>query len=61
VCKRLPDPGDREAYQAEVLACYRTFIAAMLDVTDNIEADLVVPPPGVVRRTATTRTWCGGR
>jgi glutamate dehydrogenase len=50
VCKRLPDPGDREAYQAEVLACYRTFIAAMLDVTDNIEADLVVPPPGVVRR-----------
>ncbi len=50
VCKRLPDPGDREAYQAEVLACYRTFIAAMLDVTDNIEADQVVPPPGVVRR-----------
>jgi glutamate dehydrogenase len=50
VCKRLPDPGDREAYQAEVLACYKTFIAAMLDVTDNIEADQVVPPPDVVRR-----------
>ena len=50
VCKRLPDPSDREAYQAEVLACYQTFIAAMLDVTDNIEADKVVPPPGVVRR-----------
>ncbi|HEY6314692.1 MAG TPA: NAD-glutamate dehydrogenase, partial [Streptosporangiaceae bacterium] len=50
VCKRLPDPGDREAYQAEVLACYKTFIAAMLDVTDNIEADQVVPPPEVVRR-----------
>ena len=50
VCKRLPDPADREAYQAEVLACYRTFIAAMLDVTDNIEADQVVPPPDVVRR-----------
>ena len=50
VCKRLPDPADREAYQAEVLACYQTFIAAMLDVTDNIEADKVVPPPGVVRR-----------
>ncbi|HUB21136.1 MAG TPA: NAD-glutamate dehydrogenase [Streptosporangiaceae bacterium] len=50
VCKQLPDPADREAYQAEVLACYKTFIAAMLDVTDNIEADQVVPPPEVVRR-----------
>jgi glutamate dehydrogenase len=50
VCKRLPDPADREAYQAEVLACYQTFIAGMLDVTDNIVADQVVPPPGVVRR-----------
>jgi glutamate dehydrogenase len=50
VCKRLPDPGDREAYQAEVLACYKTFIAGMLDVTDNIDGDQVVPPPGVVRR-----------
>jgi glutamate dehydrogenase len=49
VCKRLPDPADRDAYQAEVLACYRTFIAAMLDVTDNIVGDRVVPPPGVVR------------
>jgi glutamate dehydrogenase len=50
VCKRLPDPADREAHAAEVLACYQTFIAAMLDVTDNIEADKVVPPPGVIRR-----------
>jgi glutamate dehydrogenase len=50
VCKRLPDPADREAYQAEVLACYRTFIAGMLDVTDNLHAGRIVPPPGVVRR-----------
>ena len=50
VCKRLPDSSDREAYQAEVLACYKTFIAAMLDVTDNIVDDKVVPPPGVLRR-----------
>ncbi|HEX5298764.1 MAG TPA: NAD-glutamate dehydrogenase [Streptosporangiaceae bacterium] len=50
VCKRLPDPADREAYQAEVLACYKTFIASMLDVTDNIEGNRVVPPDGVVRR-----------
>ena len=50
VCKRLPDSSDREPYQAEVLACYKTFISAMLDVTDNIVGDKVVPPLGVVRR-----------
>jgi glutamate dehydrogenase len=50
VCKQLPDPADREAYQGEVLACYRSFISAMLDVTDNIEAARVVPPARVVRR-----------
>jgi len=49
VCKQLPDPGDREAYQGEVLACYRNFISAMLDVTDNLEAGRVVPPERVVR------------
>jgi glutamate dehydrogenase len=49
VCKRLPDPADREAHQAEVLACYRTFITAMLEVTDNLREGQVVPSPGVVR------------
>jgi len=49
VCKLLPDPADREAYQAEVLACYKTFIAALLDITDNLHAGKVVPPPGVIR------------
>jgi glutamate dehydrogenase len=49
VCKQLPDPGDREAYQAEVLACYKRLISAMLDVTDNIEGGHVVPPARVVR------------
>ncbi|HYK30001.1 MAG TPA: NAD-glutamate dehydrogenase, partial [Streptosporangiaceae bacterium] len=49
VCKQLPEPSDREAYQGEVLACYRMFISAMLDITDNLEAGQVVPPAGVVR------------
>ncbi len=49
VCKNLPDPANREAYQGEVLSCYRTFIAAMLDVTDNLRDGKVVPPPGVTR------------
>jgi glutamate dehydrogenase len=49
VCKRLPDPASREAYLGEVLTCYRMFISAMLDVTDNLDAGQVVPPTRVVR------------
>ena len=49
VCKDLPDPADREAYLAEVKACYQTFIRAMLDVTDNLQGGQVVPPAEVVR------------
>ena len=49
VCKRLPDPADREAHAAEVLACYQMFISGMLDITDNIVDGQVVPPHGVVR------------
>ncbi len=52
VCKQLPDPADREAYQGEVLACYRMFISAMLDVTDNLKAGTVIPPERVVRHDA---------
>jgi len=52
VCKQLPDPADREPYAAEVLACYRLFITAMLDVTDNLVHGQVVPPPQVARHDA---------
>jgi glutamate dehydrogenase len=51
VVKRSPDPGqDREAWLAEGIACYRTFISSMLDLTDNYVAapdgtQQVVPPP----------------
>jgi glutamate dehydrogenase len=49
VCKHLPEPTDREAYATEVRACYRMFITAMLDVTDNLVEGQVVPPAQVVR------------
>ncbi len=51
VGKRLPDPATgREAWLAEGVECYKTFIRAMLDITDNRTADRsVVPPPQVVR------------
>jgi glutamate dehydrogenase len=48
-CKRLPDPSDRDAWLAEGVACYELFIASLLDVTDNIVAGEVVPPPAIVR------------
>ncbi|MGH1563370.1 NAD-glutamate dehydrogenase [Mumia sp. DW29H23] len=48
-CKRLPDPSDREAWMAEGVACYKTFISSMLDLTDNRVGDEAVPPPDVVR------------
>ncbi len=48
VMKR-PPAGDRDAVQAEVVACYRMFIGALLDVTDNLVDDRVVAPAQVVR------------
>ena len=54
VAKRLPDPTvDRDAWWAEGVACYRTFISGLLDVTDNLHTDeerqVVLPPADVVR------------
>ncbi len=49
-CKQLPDPGaDRDAWLAEGVACYQTFIRSLLDVTDNLEGTRIMPPPRVVR------------
>ena len=49
VVKRPPSEGGREALQQEVVACYKTLIRGMLDITDNISGDEVVPPPDVRR------------
>ena len=56
VLKQPPAPtgdaaADREALQAEGIACYRMFVAALLDVTDNLDpvSGTVLPPAGVVR------------
>jgi glutamate dehydrogenase len=42
-------PPTREELAAEVESCYRRFIAALLDVTDNLVDGVVVPPDHVVR------------
>ena len=52
--KQLPDPAaDRAAWMAEGKASYRTFIRALLDITDNLVLsdgeEQVVPPQRVVR------------
>ncbi|MFD4833498.1 NAD-glutamate dehydrogenase [Streptomyces uncialis] len=50
VAKQLPDPAeDRDAWLAEGVASYKTFISALLDITDNLVGGEVVPPQGVVR------------
>ena len=38
-----------DAGAEEVVACYRTFISGLLDVTDNLVDGATVPPPDVVR------------
>jgi glutamate dehydrogenase len=48
-CKQLPDPGDRDAWLAEGVACYKTFISGLLDITDNLVDGQTVPPRDVVR------------
>ena len=50
VLKQSPPQGDREALQAEGIACYKTFIAAMLDITENRVGDEIVTPDRVVQR-----------
>jgi glutamate dehydrogenase len=48
--KRLPDPSaDRAAWLAEGIAAYRVFVGSLLDVTDNLVGQEVVPPERVVR------------
>jgi NAD-specific glutamate dehydrogenase len=52
VPKRLMKAGvklDRDAVQAEGVATYKILIDTLLDLTDNIGPDGVIPPPNVVR------------
>ncbi len=49
--KQMPANPNREETMATGIAAYKTFINALLDVTDNLNPDgTVVPPEHVVRR-----------
>ncbi|MBX5447914.1 MAG: NAD-glutamate dehydrogenase, partial [Acidothermus cellulolyticus] len=47
-----PLPDDPDAAAAEVVACYRTLIRGLLDLTDNLDpaTGTVIPPDRTVRR-----------
>ncbi|MEX3928524.1 NAD-glutamate dehydrogenase [Paraburkholderia sp. BR10936] len=49
VVKNPPPASDREAWMREGVACYQTFLRGLLDLTDNLVNNAIVPPPDVVR------------
>ncbi|MGB6003331.1 MAG: NAD-glutamate dehydrogenase [Ornithinimicrobium sp.] len=50
VAKQLPDPAQgREAWQAEGVRAYKSFISGLLDITDNRDGTTIEPPDRVVR------------
>ncbi|WP_028864136.1 NAD-glutamate dehydrogenase [Psychromonas aquimarina] len=49
VAKRLNPTMDREAFMAEGISCYKVFISALLDITDNLNKGQILPPRDVVR------------
>src|SRR5438105_6751337 len=44
--------SDRPTFQKEGVAAYQTLLRGMLDITDNLRGDDVIPPRDVVRRDA---------
>ncbi|ANW06031.1 NAD-glutamate dehydrogenase [Bradyrhizobium icense] len=49
VPKRLPPPSNREAWMAEGTEAYRIFVRSLLELTDNLDGDAIVPPDDTVR------------
>src|SRR4029077_9674957 len=49
VPKRLPPPSNRDAWMAEGTETYLIFIRSLLELTDNLDGDTIVPPDNTVR------------
>jgi len=47
--KKLPPASDRQAWFAEGTEAYKIFIRTLLELTDNLDGDKVVPVPGTLR------------
>ena len=52
VVKQPPTTRGRDAFLAEGVECYKTLQRGLLDITDNVVNDKIVPPPLVVRKDA---------
>ena len=49
VPKRLPPATDRQAWMAEGVAAYKEFVGTLLELTDNLDGEKVIPPQNTVR------------
>ncbi len=49
IVKRSLEGLSRDEMMEEVIECYSIFIGALLDITDNLKAEKVIPPANVVR------------
>ena len=49
ILKKAPLSSDREAFMTEGVACYKTFLRGLLDITDNLVEGEVVAPQEVIR------------
>ncbi len=49
VPKKLPPPSNRDAWMAEGIAAYKIFIQSLLDLTDNLDIDVLIAPANTVR------------
>jgi len=49
VVKHLPENGSRDEVMAEVVKCYKIFINGLLDITDNLDEERIIPPAGLIR------------
>lgn len=50
VVKSSINPSDRAAFHKEGVECYKVFISGLLDITDNLVDDKVIPPENIYRR-----------
>lgn len=49
VPKKMPLAAGREQILEEGIACYKTFISGLLDITDNLKENKVIHPKDVIR------------
>ena len=49
VVKHLPVNGTRDEVMAKVVKCYKIYINALLDITDNLDEENIIPPIDLIR------------